>query len=91
MPQPQSGRHALDPAAALESSVREKLSRHLHDLLNSLWPAAARIEMTIADKSCPQKFRETLELLRSSIEEAMAISAQASSLIDLPGSDRDRT
>jgi hypothetical protein len=84
---PRSDQPAADVVVGIDSSVREQLSKHLHELLNSLWPAAARIELTIGDETCPRKFRETLELLRCSIEEAMTISARASALVDLPVSD----
>ncbi|MBC7819264.1 MAG: hypothetical protein IAG10_20450 [Planctomycetaceae bacterium] len=68
--------------------LREALSKHLHDLLNSLWPAAVQIELSISEETCPPKFRETLVELGRCVEEAMTIASQASVLVDSPTSER---
>ncbi len=61
-----------------------ELARHLHDLMNALWPAAASIEWSISEGTCPPKFHETLVEIGSCVNEAMTIAAQASALLGPP-------
>ena len=71
-----------------ENHVRAALSKHLHDLLNSLWPVAARIELAIIEKKCPPEFHELLLQLGNAVEEAMTIASKASSLVDSRSGER---
>lgn len=65
-----------------DREVSQALTRHLHDLLNTLWAAAIQIEVACIEKSCPEEFHDTLERVRSHILEAMEIASRTSSLID---------
>ena len=84
-----SDQRTRDESSELDGGVCKTLSRHLHDLLNSLWPVAARIELSISDETCPPKFRETLEEFRHGVEEAMTIASQASATVDSPTNERE--
>lgn len=83
----QSVRRPRAEVTVLDRTVREALSKQLHELMNSLWPAAARIELAISEETCPQAFRETLEQIGRCVHEAMTIAALASDLVDLPASE----
>jgi hypothetical protein len=72
----------------VHESTREALSQHLHELLNSLWPAAVQIELAISEETCPPEFRETLEQIGRYVDEAMTIASQASELVDRPKIER---
>jgi hypothetical protein len=65
-----------------EREIHEALTRHLHELLNSLWAASLQIELACDMGSCPVELRHTLEQIRSSILEAMETAAQTSTLIE---------
>lgn len=78
-----------DDVALLDEETRAALSIQLHELLNSLWPAAVRIELAMSEEFCPATFRETLEQLGCCIEEAMTIAAQASTLLNSPAGKCD--
>ena len=87
-PQPPLETLAHQNADEIHRTMRETLSKQLHDLMNYLWPAAARIEVATSDKSCSGQFRETLEQIGRCIEEAMTIATQASELVDTPPNER---
>ena len=80
-----------DSLRELDVDIREALSKELHDLLNSLWPAAVWIELAMSEESCPPKFIETLKRLKPCIEEAMTIALRAGELIDSPLSVRSHS
>lgn len=79
-------RRTAIPAA--ERALREALSLQLHDLLNALWPAAARIEVSISCNTYPRTFLKTLAELGLCVNEAMTIASEASALVDMPPSPR---
>ena len=66
------------------AEMHKDLSKNLHELLNSLWSAAVRIELAISEKTCPPKFRKTLKQLERCVEESMSIAARVSERVDLP-------
>ena len=74
-----------------DAAMRAALAKHLHDLLNSLWPASVRIELSITEETCPPMFRETLVELRRCVEEAMSIASQADALLHSPTSNEARS
>ena len=57
---PSPERSSRDERAESEIILRNPLSKHLHDLLNALWPIAVRIELSISDSTCPPHFQSTL-------------------------------
>lgn len=80
-----AGDAVVDP----DRELRRAVSKHLHELQNTLWPVAVRIEIAASDDSCPSTFRETLDQLKSNVYEAMNIAALASALVNSPIIDRD--
>jgi hypothetical protein len=70
------------------ADLRAAVSKHLHDLLNSLWPAAVQIELSMSEATCPPKFRKRFEELGRCVEEAMTIASQASELVGSPTGER---
>lgn len=72
-----------------DHELRVAVSKHLHELQNSLWPVTVRLEIAADDESCPSTFRETLHQLKSGVDEAMNIAALASALVNSPIADRD--
>jgi hypothetical protein len=75
-------RQAREDDTEVGDELREEVCKRLHELLNTLWPAAARVELAVSDETCPPKFRETLKKIGRSLEEAMTIAAQASELVE---------
>ena len=88
LPQPAERQVCREDRAESEIVLRNALSRHLHDLLNALWPVSVRIELSISDETCPPQFRGTLEELGRCVEEAMTIASQASMLVGPPTDTR---
>lgn len=84
-------RRTRQAATGRTVSEREALARHLHDLLNALWPAAARIELSLSEAGCPPKHRETLEELARCVREAMSIAAAASVLVGSPAKEHTKS
>jgi hypothetical protein len=83
--EPRAGEKVVDR----DRELRLAVSKHLHELQNTLWPVTVRLEMAVDEESCPSSLRETLNQLKCGVDEAMNIAALASALVNLPISEHD--